>query len=561
MLAGVLGLWGLSLVVRGAWGERRGGRGRCPACGRDAARDARQCEGCGYRGRRGRALRSSGRSWWMVIGGVVVAALAPASFLLGLSIRREAYTGGETDSLAALGPWAMLAVGIVAFGLATVVRGVYGRSPQGKARCSRCWYDMSGAPGLVCPECGHDCGKAGNLYRRRRRPVVVWLGAMIVALGVASFTIPVLLSGGWQAFVPTAVMISGFEQLPDSAIGTGPGGRFVRSDKTLRDRWWRGTLSPAEQQRVIAKCSDILRTSSDKALLGRASEFLWDRDELADAIAMRLLDAVIGPPGPHRDAELAAVTNFLAMTPRAPLAPTRAAITAATDRLLAIVGSDTPAAANIATRLLGWSTRGPARLAAQLVESIDRKDSTGCNAKLSALIHLARAHQEVRDYLVPMMSSTSRVERVIAFIALYGEHGPWFWNSVLLLRAESEPLSDEGEDVWTHFGLLSRSLGSIWDWSSTGGLVFPSGAAAPTPAVVRTFLSDVIGDYLPVLVQGLGSGDAATRLKAVSYMAWLAYQKDLDLGPALPGLTRLADDPDPQIGNAAKEAIRVMGQK
>ena len=43
-----------------------------------------------------------------------------------------------------------------------------GRRNDGRPRCPRCWYDMTGAPSLTCPECGHDAGHPRRLTARRR---------------------------------------------------------------------------------------------------------------------------------------------------------------------------------------------------------------------------------------------------------------------------------------------------------------------------------------------------------------------------------------------------------
>lgn len=49
-------------------------------------------------------------------------------------------------------------------------RALIGRRNDGRPRCPKCWYDMTGAPSLTCPECGHDARKASRLRKRRRYP-------------------------------------------------------------------------------------------------------------------------------------------------------------------------------------------------------------------------------------------------------------------------------------------------------------------------------------------------------------------------------------------------------
>ena len=40
---------------------------------------------------------------------------------------------------------------------------------QGRKRCPKCWYDMSSADSLSCPECGNDAKREADLLNTRRR--------------------------------------------------------------------------------------------------------------------------------------------------------------------------------------------------------------------------------------------------------------------------------------------------------------------------------------------------------------------------------------------------------
>jgi hypothetical protein len=52
---------------------------------------------------------------------------------------------------------------------------------RGRPRCPRCWYNMTGAPSFVCPECGHDARSPKRLYRTRRRRWAILLSFVAVA--------------------------------------------------------------------------------------------------------------------------------------------------------------------------------------------------------------------------------------------------------------------------------------------------------------------------------------------------------------------------------------------
>ena len=76
-----------------------------------------------------------------------------------------------------------LAFGIdVLLVLILVYVGCFQDRSRGRPRCPKCWYNMTGAPSLVCPECGHDARHEKRLYRTRRRRGAVTCAA-VLALG------------------------------------------------------------------------------------------------------------------------------------------------------------------------------------------------------------------------------------------------------------------------------------------------------------------------------------------------------------------------------------------
>src|SRR5690606_40086181 len=131
MIATVMLLWGLSVALRGLGG-------RLPRLRRRPRRNAP-------------GLASPARPVSIpvtVFGALVAAGSAPVFWSAGQVYR---WVRSVDPMVAPFTIWTGVALGCVAFGAGLVAVGFRGDRPKGRKRCPRCWYDMSGAPGLVCP--------------------------------------------------------------------------------------------------------------------------------------------------------------------------------------------------------------------------------------------------------------------------------------------------------------------------------------------------------------------------------------------------------------------------
>lgn len=120
----------------------------------------------------------------------------------------------------------MVAALLLAFGLLAVVTLMVWRG-DGRTdlrRCPGCWYDMSSATALTCPECGHVVRDVSEL-RRPRRVATVWMRAVYLAwallLLIAYFSLP----GPWTGKVPRPLLALAlaFAAPGPSAAGAGQG--------------------------------------------------------------------------------------------------------------------------------------------------------------------------------------------------------------------------------------------------------------------------------------------------------------------------------------------------
>lgn len=78
---------------------------------------------------------------------------------------------------------------------------------RGRRRCPKCWYDMSGTPGLVCSECGKQVKSPRQLLRTRRRWFSASMSFLILAAAVALVLTPRVRDYGVASILPTTILI------------------------------------------------------------------------------------------------------------------------------------------------------------------------------------------------------------------------------------------------------------------------------------------------------------------------------------------------------------------
>ncbi|MBK7406233.1 MAG: hypothetical protein IPJ41_16915 [Phycisphaerales bacterium] len=221
-LSAFVGLWGLSVLVRGLRGRRVPGSRACPECLADMRGVVgRRCPACAFEGKNEEELERRARDFRVLaVGGL---ALAAGVALAPIAVWVRGWEGTGYDRGLGVHPLGAVFWGVAAFGAVLAAWGVRGDRSKGRRRCPECWYDMratrplEGAPsavGLVCPECGHDAANERRLYRARRKWRTVWLGAALVGLGVCGQTVPRALRVGPLGLVPTTVLIAGMDWWP-----------------------------------------------------------------------------------------------------------------------------------------------------------------------------------------------------------------------------------------------------------------------------------------------------------------------------------------------------------
>ena len=78
---------------------------------------------------------------------------------------------------------------------------------KGRRRCPKCWYDMSVAESLRCPECGNDAKRAADLLQTRRRWKGLWFCLLVfLTAGLLSIQ-PKVQQDGWVSVMPKTALI------------------------------------------------------------------------------------------------------------------------------------------------------------------------------------------------------------------------------------------------------------------------------------------------------------------------------------------------------------------
>ncbi|MBL4592169.1 MAG: hypothetical protein JKY96_09455 [Phycisphaerales bacterium] len=154
----------------------------------------------------------------LMMGFVLMVVCAGVALLAGWAAvyLEPLYNNGNTPLAT---PLVVIGASVSLFAACLVVWGAIGDRARGRARCPKCWYDMSGATGLQCPECGRTA-KDETKFTKARRPRWAFAVALVLVVpGVYSIMVSkrVIEFGAFGA-VPTWFLMMGWERLPEPWI-------------------------------------------------------------------------------------------------------------------------------------------------------------------------------------------------------------------------------------------------------------------------------------------------------------------------------------------------------
>jgi hypothetical protein len=224
-------------------------------------------------------LRVPGARRWTLLLAAIAAVAGPLAIaLLGHDLDDE----GPIPAL-----WTATSAAFLALSVAVLWVARRADPARGRRRCPRCWYDMSAAPSLTCPECGHTARDARRLLATRRSTRLALLATLPVTLSYASMKLPRVEEFGYGIFIPTLPLILGFEWLPETVI-------IDDADEhewDLHDRWVAEDLWPWQLELLDWRARRIVSRSTRFERLKRASSLVQETlsERMSDEAAVNFV--------------------------------------------------------------------------------------------------------------------------------------------------------------------------------------------------------------------------------------------------------------------------------
>lgn len=569
VIAGSIGCWSLSLVLRGLFTEYDKHKRQCPACGKamptsgdprsagehdagdreDQATDDMRCPSCGYLAERERELFKRRRCWPMVIAGAILLLLllTPVLYVVAELTKGRYFPYGVPNHLL----WGAAGVGVVCFGIFLGVWAWRGDRSRGRRRCPRCWYDMRGVPVLRCPECGRDVPDEHCLYQPRRRWRLVPVATVIVLVGLNLRLIPMTQRGGYVGAVPTTVLIALFEHLPDPFVTDGVFGAQERL--SLRDRCHHEQLWGWQEHWLKWRSKRILRSGSDVRSMRLASTFIdyEDTDPALDNQLLRCQIHSIIDSSPRIRAEAGMIEVQCI-----PDDQSRELLKEAMPDLIRVLETTrNPWVARSSIDLLVNLGGDAAPAIPAIRRAMNKNDYLITESGAYGLLRLLPATDEAMPALFSALEGGSSYARLHAARALCDRR----WEDpvvrdrlVTLIQSSNETTSCiitsmlyeslKGRDAEVYMPTILERVHR--------GVKYP-----------KVFLSDLwqcrnaMGPHLPELISLLDSPAPSVRAAAASALEQLHRHSSLDMSGAIPGLRRLVEDADPKVNEAAWYAM------
>lgn len=568
VMAGFIGCWSLSLVLRGLFTGRDRSRKQCPACGEafptqttspspdsgKPADDGLRCGSCGYLAEHESELLKRRRCWPMVIVGSILLLLATPGLVVFAEFTKEWYAPFGVQGYPG---WSATGIGVAFFGMFLGVWAYRGDRSKGRPRCPKCWYDMRGLSVPRCPECGWEISHERHLYRPRRRKRLVVVAAVIVLAGMNLRLIPRVQRGGYVGAVPTTVLIALFEHLPDQFV-VDWGGR-AKVDMSLSGRLYREQMWRWQDRWLQNRVRRVVMSDPGVDALVRAS---WvyrrddnrDKHEFKNHLFRSLLRYGINPSPSVR--LRAASADFYGSLD--PLDEESRSVLAESVTSLANVIADDLGTPNVLGICLVRHAGPDAELAIPALRQSLESNSRGVSYSAAySLSTLSESLDSAKQALLDALESQSPMAREEAGELLRKRH----WQDEQVRTHMLALLGHEDKAVTTSMVISLCVLPDEGD-SIVPAMLAGLRAGRIEPAVFLKHVGvfkDAAAPCVPDVIGFLDDPDPAIRLAAAKYLRNMAFDTSIDLTAAVPTLQRLVkEEENEEARSMANQALSAI---
>jgi HEAT repeat protein len=548
VMAGFIGCWSLSLVLRGLFAGRDRSRRQCPACGEafptnsaespseseKPADDGMRCGSCGYLAEHESELFKRRRCWPMIIAGSILLLLATPGLVVCAEVTK--WWADPFGTVSQPG-WNAAGIGVAFFGTFLGVWAYRGDRSKGRRRCPKCWYDMRGLSVPRCPECGWEIPHERHLYRSRRQKRLVAVAAVIVLAGLNLRLIPQVRQGGYVGAVPTTVLIALFEHLPDQFVRS-PTGR-IRHDMSLHSRLYGDRMWHWQERWLLTRVRRVVMSDPGADMLAKATwvycnDSIHDDSEFLNHLFRGALRCVTDPS--PRVRARAADIYFYTMNESLDEESQRALSKATPDLIDAIVdgqGAFNVSAISIVSHC-GTEAEPAIPLLKRALESNSRW-TTGIAAW--SLSQLSKSLDSAKQTLLDALESQFPMVRERTGEILRKRH----WSDKQV-RTHMLALLQHGDQAVVNTTLVSLCL-----LPDDGELIVPAihesvraGKAEPLIFLDNIgVFRDTAAPCVPDVITFLDDPDPATRFAAAKCLRNMACDTHIDLTAAVPALQRM----------------------
>lgn len=225
--------------------------------------------------------------------------------VLAIALARDWLLPGEVKARAidrqAIAPFALIGL----LGLLLACWGRWFDPSRGRARCPKCWYDLTTVRRIAistgvrgnCSECGLRMGRDLDYFRPRANRWLLTAPVWSLVVMYVVYAVPRVHLHGWIGSIPTTALILGIGSLPDEVIVERGQVAGMNAGPTPHNLWERYRTSELwEWQKVLVKrrAMRVLESPGNVEAAWQAWAFVSRKDFVRlDGLGPVVLDALV----------------------------------------------------------------------------------------------------------------------------------------------------------------------------------------------------------------------------------------------------------------------------